>query len=97
VVEDGGPERISQEPERSDEELPDSGESRRNGTWESITASRPCRKSEGLIVAMKRGNARGAKEPCHNVFSQEVRRSAWNNPLRIKRPSNPIRRRSNRK
>ncbi len=36
-----------------------------NRDWESITSPGPGGKSEGLIVAKKRGNARGAKEPCH--------------------------------
>ena len=65
--------RTSQEPERSDAVSGSSGESSLNGLWEFITTARPRRKSEGLIVAAKRGNARGAKEPCHNVFPQEVK------------------------
>lgn len=33
----------------------------------------PARESEGLVVAMKRGNARGAKEPCciHATINEE--------------------------
>lgn len=33
---------------------------------EAITERRPKRESAGLIVARKRGNARGAKEPYHS-------------------------------
>src|SRR5260370_8858593 len=40
----------------------------RNVRREDITVARPCRESEGSIVAGKRGNARGAKGPCWKHF-----------------------------
>lgn len=41
---------------------------------ECITWSGPRRESDGLIVALKRGNARGAKEPCcTHAFIHEAR------------------------
>src|SRR5216683_4051588 len=49
---------------------------------ESITAGRLRRESEGFIVARKPDNSGGAKGPCRDVFPQEVRRTAWINPLR---------------
>lgn len=40
-----------------------------DGRWESITIIRLRRESEGAIVAWKRGNSRGAKDPCRiDVF-----------------------------
>ena len=36
------------------------------GLREAITEGRPKRESAGLIVAKKRGNGRGAKEPYHS-------------------------------
>lgn len=32
-----------------------------SGTWDGLSGSAPDRRSEELIVALKRGNARGAK------------------------------------
>ena len=44
--------------------------------WKSITVDGHGRESEGAIVAMKRGNSRGAKDPCRpnvSIRSKEIR------------------------
>ena len=61
-----------------------------NATRERITAGRPSRESEGVIVASKRGNARGAKDPCRTVRSfrrEEIRLD--NHPTTERRPETP--------
>ena len=72
-----GVERSTEEPERPDRvrRAPGHGvaSDRRR---EYITVAGHGRESEGAIVAMKRGNSRGAKDPCRtNVFirSKEIR------------------------
>lgn len=45
----------------------------KNVVEEDITSWRLCRESDGLTVARKRGNSRGAKEPCRKyVLKLEV-------------------------
>jgi RNA-directed DNA polymerase len=58
-----------------------------NEIRERITASRPSRESEGDVVAVKRGNARGAKVPCRTLRSirrEEIRLD--NDPTTERRP-----------
>ena len=38
------------------------------GTWETRTGFCLCRESEGLILALKPGNAGGAKGPQRNMY-----------------------------
>jgi hypothetical protein len=42
------------------------------------------RESDGSVVAMKRGNARGAKGPCRYQAEQEERRPACRNDLTLR-------------
>ena len=39
-----------------------------SGTWETRTGFCLCRESEGLILALKPGNAGGAKGPQRNMY-----------------------------
>ena len=57
-----------------------------NKIRECITASRPSRESDGDVVAVKRGNSRGAKVPCRTLRSirrEEIRLD--NNPTTERR------------
>ena len=56
--------RSIEEPERPGQVIRTQGLTRLNSPREYITAGRPGRESEGAVVARKRGNARGAKDPC---------------------------------
>ena len=59
---DSGCRKSRQEPERPVRVA--AHKVRANGVREPITAPRLERESDGLVVATKRSNVRGAKEPC---------------------------------
>lgn len=76
----GGADR-SHRRERVQKDLSETWDTRAYGRQESVSPSQRMnnlegirRESEGLIVAVKRGNARGAKEPCYtHAFIYEAR------------------------
>ena len=67
--------------ERAQKDKPETWETRRSRCPEGTNSARECiiwrgarRESDGLVVAVKRGNARGAKEPCcTHAFINEAR------------------------
>src|SRR6267154_4743187 len=80
VEADGGCRQINQEPGRPNEVVCT------NDRRKPITAGRPRRESEGLIVVLKPGNSGGAKEPCRERVSARGKEIRLVYPLRTKSP-----------